>query len=187
MADQPDPLDDLLRPRPIPADDRLRQTVLFQTTRLLRRRRIRKRLLLALAMAACYAAGVLTMRFAMPPATPANPNIPGQVRVPRQRKPVSDASQKRSHYRRPATAPEDALALEWRAIDNAAKRAELYHRAGDRYLEESNDIPSALRCYRGALAAGARKDWKIRANDNWLMMIAKQEYQKEESDAQSGG
>jgi hypothetical protein len=188
---QPDDLDALLGPRPAPDDDPLRQAVLLQTTRLLRRRRRLKRLALIAAMAACYVAGMLTMRWWTPPVTDAGRPPGGQERVrntSRRRPPAPKRSKPaRRKQRRQAAPPENALALEWRAIDSKKKRANLYRRAGDRYLEVDHDIASALRCYRGALAAGPKKDWEISTHDNWLMMIAKQELQKEQSDAQNGG
>jgi len=71
-------------------------------------------------------------------------------------------------------AKESALALEWRAIDNKKNRFQLYRRAGDLYLQD-NDVSSALRCYRGALTAAPARERTISVNDNWLLMIAKQE------------
>src|SRR5438105_9717433 len=44
--------------------------------------------------------------------------------------------------KRPAPAPEEAataLALEWQAIDSRDRRAELYRRAGDLYLDGDRD------------------------------------------------
>src|SRR5262245_63607479 len=67
----PDDVEAFLRPPPpFPGAERLRQSLLQETTRLVRRRRRLKRLALAGALAACYMAGVLTMRLGMASAPP---------------------------------------------------------------------------------------------------------------------
>jgi hypothetical protein len=202
-AMHPDAIDELLRPGPAPAGpDRLRQAVLLRTTALLRRRRRLRRLALAAALVACYLAGLWTARLGMtsaseedrfqaarehsggqrPKEPAASPRSPGA-----DRKPAGASSDKA-----PEPLPSDgkvssALALEWQAIDSPERRAELYRRAGDLYLQENNDVPSALRCYRGALAAGTEKDWTFSPDDNWLLAAAKQERQKETLHAKNGG
>jgi len=179
-----DPVDDLLRPPPPDAADPLRQALLLQTTRLLRRRRRAKHLAFAGVMAACYAAGMLTMRFWMPPLKPDKGMASRrQEKVPRQR---SVSPKKDREHNPPLSADESALSLEWRAVDNSKNRFELYRRAGDLYLQ-GNDVQSALRCYRGALAAAPARTRIISVSDNWLFMIAKQERQKEQTDAKNGG
>jgi hypothetical protein len=181
----------------------LRQAVLHRTTLLLRRGRRLKRFGLATGMAACYLAGILTMGLVLPVVsdTPSDRRDGGSLRIDqrpeRQRRgdePApsgkSPADQIREKERKPPTPVEDApsaVALEWQAIDNPSRRAELYRRAGDLYLAGSSDVRSALRCYRGALAAGSPRDWVISTNDNWLLMVAKQERQKEMSHAKNGG
>ena len=87
----------------------------------------------------------------------------------------------------PQTAPADtALALEWQAIDHKNKRFEFYRRAGDRYLEE-NDVQAAVRCYKGALAAGSTNERTISVKDNWLLMAIKEDWQKEKRNETNGG
>jgi hypothetical protein len=188
-ADKPCPIDDLLQPASSPAgDDALRPALLLRTTAILRRRRRLRQAAVVAALGTCYVAGILTMRLWTPAARPAgDPGIasrrgseekkraaPRHPAVPNTKKP--DPSEK----------PESPLALEWRAIDCPERRAELYRRAGNGYLE-ANDVASALRCYRGALAASAEKEWVISIDDNWLLMVAKQEKLKEKRDASNGG
>jgi hypothetical protein len=189
-ATTPDPLDDLLNPRPdAPCADPLRQILWSRTTGVLWRRRWLKRAAFAAALAACYVAGMLTMRLATTPARPnGDPKLANRRSKEGQEKQPLPRSPTRPERKNPDTSEmaESPLALEWQAIDSTNRRAELYRRAGDRYLEV-NDVPSALRCYRGALAAGSEKDWAISVHDNWLLMVAKQERLKEKSDAQSGG
>jgi hypothetical protein len=189
-ATPPDPLDDLLNPRPVPPGvDPLRQLLWSRTAAVLWRRRWLKRAAFAAALAACYVAGMLTMRLATTPARPpADPELANRRPKERQEKRALPRAPTPPDRKNPdmAEMAESPLALEWQAIDSANRRAELYRRAGDRYLE-ADDIPSALRCYRGALAAGSKKDWAISVHDNWLLMVAKQERQKEGRNAQNGG
>jgi hypothetical protein len=176
-----DPVDDLLRPPAPFAGDPLRQTLFLQTTRLLRRRRRWKRCAVVAVMAACYVAGVMTMRFWVPAAKPEKVTA---KRHPTQT-PRPPAPKKK---KQPASLPqveESALTLEWRAIDNPKDRFELYRRAGDLYLQD-NDVPSALRCYRGALDAAPARARVFSTHDNWLFMIAKEERQKEQTNAKIG-
>src|SRR5947207_9610940 len=66
----PDPLHDLLT-RPAPTEDAaLRQALLLQTTRVLRRRRYVRRFGQVALLAACYLAGVFTMHGWVTPAAP---------------------------------------------------------------------------------------------------------------------
>ncbi len=183
----PDDVDELLRPRPAAGNDPLRQVLLARTTAALRRRRRLRRLGLAAALAACYLAGMLTVRLGMSPASTDRPaaavakaDRPAKKEAP----PVRPAPRQREA---PAEAAPSALALEWQALDSDDRRFELYRRAGDRYLEESNDVESALRCYRGAYAAASEKERAVSVHDNWLLMAVKQERLKEKRDAQNGG
>ncbi len=150
----------------------LRQQVLAQTTRLLWRKRLRRRLFQVGALAACFFAGMLTMNGLMsgegrvasgenigrPPEAPA---VPSTTPAP----------------------PPSLLDLEWRAFDSRENRAALFFEVARRYLEEQNDYESALRCYRQALDAAPREGLAIRPDDNWFVMALKEARQKEENDA----
>jgi hypothetical protein len=182
---QPDAIEDLLKPPPVPENDPLRQALLARTTQRVRRRRRVKRVALIGAMAACYLAGVMTMRLWMPAAGADEGKKAEKPSSVEKRKAVVPAPEKRPQP--PAPAVVSAFELEWQAVDNSERRAELYRRAGDRYLEEDNDVESALRCYRGYLAVAPARDWIISTKDNWVLLVAKQERLKEKENAENGG
>jgi hypothetical protein len=189
MADTRDPqaddLDTLLGPRPVAADDPMRPLLLARTLQHLRGRRRWKRLALVAAMAACYLAGVLTVGLWAPAAGADRGKEAEPPSVVEEKRTVVPAPEKRSAP--PAPAVVSAFELEWQAVDNSERRAELYRRAGDRYLEEANDVESALRCYRGYLAAAPPQDWTISTKDNWVLLVAKQDHLKEKDHADKGG
>ena len=163
---EPDPCAELLRPAPAPPDDLFREALLRRTRRVLRRRLWVRRAGHAVALAACFAAGLFTGRLGNEP-----------VPVPETRpavQPHADAG--------PGPAPPPVV-LEWQAADSNEPRADLYLRAGDRYLEEDADYQSALRCYRGALDAGSDRDLAIAPDDSWLLMVLKDARQKEKRHA----
>jgi hypothetical protein len=80
-----------------------------------------------------------------------------------------------------------ALALEWQAAENPDRSVELNRRAGDRYLDEENDLESALRCYRRFLAGCAEQDLEISPNDNWLLVTLKTARLEGRRNAKSNG
>ena len=165
---------------PTDAPAALRPALLAGTTRVLRRRRWRRRAGGAAAAAACYLAGVLTMQFAAPAGAPPRPESAHQPSPPALPEPPAVVAG--------AVVPEDdsALALEWRAFESVERRAELYRRAGDRYLGLEGDMQSALRCYRQALDANPEASWMISPTDNWLLVALKEARQKEKSHARNG-
>ena len=178
MDPKADPLDDLLRPPAEPPAEPLRRRLLEETTAVLRRgRRIRWAALIS-SWAACFAVGAAAMLLwqnlgsrieEKPPvtknSTEPKPEIPNLNPEPPKEKPVS--------------AEATALAKEWEAFDSTKNRAALFFEAGDRYLAESNDTASAIRCYRQALAAARPEELAIRPDDNWLVLFLKQSRLKE--------
>jgi hypothetical protein len=168
---EPDPLDELLAP-PLPGDNvALRQGLWEQTSQVLRRRRRLRGLARAAALAACYVAGLFT----------------AHGLAPRQPDPPPAADARRDGAPRPpapAPAPgaSTAYALEWQAFDSPDRGAELYRRAGDRYLSDEADPAAALRCYGNALGAGPA-DLSISGEDSWLLMAIKDARQRERHDA----
>src|SRR5262249_49084327 len=82
-----------------------------------------------------------------------------------------------------ADAKLSALALEWQAVENPARRAELFRRAGDLYLGQENDLESAVRCYKNALNAGSEKDLEIGPQDTWLLISLKNARREEKRHA----
>jgi hypothetical protein len=157
-------------------NEKLRQVIQQQTLGVLRRRRWLRRGGWLAGLAACYAAGILTMRL-WP-----RPEVGNQVAIAPQENAVGQSSMAppASEPRNPTMAqpPETALALEWKALDSIEKRPDLFRLAGDKYLEDNN-IESATRCYRGALDNASDQDLKISVNDNWLLMSLKQAKQEE--------
>src|SRR6516164_8536451 len=124
--------EDLLAAPPVAAADQLRKALWRQTTGVLRRRRWRRRVGLAAALAACYGAGLLTMKW-----LPGPPVVgPGEVATQGPEPAPRPAPEPSAPATEPAPAP-SPLALEWQAIDSKEKRPDLFRAAGDRYLEEA--------------------------------------------------
>jgi anti-sigma factor RsiW len=136
---------------------------LAETTRRLPRRRWLRRAGLAAALAACYAAGLLTMHLLTP--APAR-GLP-EERTPEPAPPA-------------VAATTDPAALA-QAADPG--RVAALRRAGDHYLTEEIDPEAALRCYARALDAGSADDAKFSPEDNWLLMAIKIAREKEAHDA----
>jgi hypothetical protein len=171
MAQEPDPIEELLAPSAAPPDtSALRQDLLARTRRDLRMQRSARRLAWAAALAACYGAGLLTMRWFM---TPARPPEPAPLARQEEKTPIAQAAKQ-------------AVALEWEAVDRPDQQAALYRQAGDRYLTEEGDIAAALRCYGNALDSGTPEDLTTSSTDNWLLMAIKDARKKEKHDAKDG-
>jgi hypothetical protein len=181
-----DPLEDWLvgQPALTPPGD-LEQAVLRRTQSVLRRRRWLRRTASVAALAACYVAGLLTIKV-LPSPQPAVPTV--IVRTDQEPKPPitlprEDAAPPKS----PSALPASPLALEWQAVDSREKRPDLYRQAGDRYLQENGDVQSAVRCYRNMLEAAPEEAAAISADDNWLLMALKDAKQKEKRRGKSDG
>lgn len=186
-------------PRLAGGNDALRQQILVRTTRVLRRRRRLRHLGFAAIVAMSYAAGLATVWLAAPwhagnrqetargavqPADePDEP--PGSTRRFTAVQPDTPAP--------PVVAPDETPPASAAALERLAaavsedQRAIVYRRAGDRYLEENNDLPSALRCYRLFLDAGSEEDLTISAKDTWLLMTLKDARLKEKQNAKVDG
>jgi hypothetical protein len=162
------------------ANPQLREMLLARTTSVLRRRRWRRRVSIAGALAASFLAGMVTMRFALPANDPPQPDLAHQPAPSVQSPALAEAKAPAAPQR------ESVLELEWRAFESADKRAELYRQAGDRYLLEHRDVQSALRCYRQALDAGTAESLTISASDNWLLIALKEARQKEKNHDRNG-
>jgi hypothetical protein len=161
--------DDLLAPPAPPSDlTPLREQILRHTTRRLRIRRYLRRVAFATALAACWAGGMLTMRWLSPMAPPALPIVQTQSA------PVEP---------QPEAPP--ALTLEWQAFDSKEKQAELYRTAAAAYLNEEHDPLSAVRCYGQALDAAPEQTQTISTDDDWLLMAIKDARKKEKNHAKT--
>jgi hypothetical protein len=167
MSD-PDFCDDLLAPPTTGDVSPLQRGLLERTTRALRRRHWLRRLGWAAALAACYAAGVLTM--ALRP-TPPSPVPPRPVDPPTTAGPSKPS----------------AVDLEWTALEDPDLQPAPYRQAGDRYLTEEADLQAALRCYGAALDRGGAAALAVDCDDSWLMILIKDAREKEKTDAKSGG
>jgi hypothetical protein len=174
-----DALDDFLG-RPVPrASDELRRTVLEKTTRVVRGQRRRK--LLAAVIAVVAACVLFAISGYLLFSGRREPNV---VRD----EPAPAPSPKPSPIIAP---PAPALAADTPApvLERAGEmgrpevRAELYRRAGDRYLEESADAEAALRCYTQALDDASRDDLNVSSSDSWLLMALKMDRRKEKRNA----
>jgi hypothetical protein len=176
FAGEPDPLEGMLAAPPLPANALLRQELLTRTARALRRRRRGRQLAWAAALAASYAAGLLTMRWAQKPVEVSRaPDVMlSQNQLPRPKGVFP-----------PADEPgKSALRKEWEAVESG--RAALFRQAGDLYLGEEGDLQAAVRCYGNALSVGAEVDLTISPQDNWLLMAIKDARQKEKRNAKNG-
>ena len=159
-----------------PGPPALRQSILAQTTRALRRRRLVRRLAQAGALAACFLAGMGTMSLVSP--------APMGEKPPEPR--IAKAEKKADLAIAPppvkAEAAPSIVDMEWRAFDSRDNRAALFFDVAQRYFDQS-DFESALRCYRQAFDAAPREGLTIHPDDNWLVMALKEARQKEDNNA----
>ena len=168
---RPDPLDALLGVPVAPDRRELRQSLLAETQRLLRRRVRWQHCGRAAVLAACYGAGIVTVRL-----------VPSSTHVTH----VPVAADPRGSESAAVTArgePEAPLSPE--ALERLGETAEREHRAryfrlaGARY-EQSGDLQSAARCYGHFLNAGTENDLAVSASDDsWLLMALKSDREKE--------
>jgi hypothetical protein len=162
-----DPLDDLLALRPAPAEDgKLRAAIWLRSTAVLRRRRRLKQLGWAVGLAACFVAGMVTMRWLAPPAAAAQVV---EVVVPRPEPPKE----------LPPPLVLSAAAVENLALDSTDHRSELYRLASELYRKEG-DLASWVRCKDNALEAGKNEDLTVSPGDDFITIALKQERQKKE-------
>jgi hypothetical protein len=181
-----DPIDQFLESNVAgPAPPGLQEAVLAKTMRVVRRRRLRRRLAWAGAMAACFLTGVATVIGWQSLEGPARPIEKQEiVAANRHGEPTPPAGSPDAILRSlMLPARPSALELEWQAFDSRDNRATLFFEVARRYLEEEHDYDSALRCYRQALDAARAEELAIRPDDNWLVMALKEARQKENNDA----
>ncbi|MGE3807066.1 MAG: hypothetical protein AB7K24_20575 [Gemmataceae bacterium] len=160
-----------------PPDD----AILEATLRVLRGRRRWRRGLQAAALAASFATGMLVMHaWFLPPEEPKPPAIahrPDPLPPPPQPQP-------RPEPERRATAPAPDPSLPPAMLERLAELADADARAAH-YLvagkahERQGDLPAALRCYRRALEPGGGIDLAIVEGDTYLIMVLKNNLQKE--------
>jgi hypothetical protein len=188
MNDIPDPVpspaDELLASLvPLPINAALEEALRQQTTGVVRRRRWLRRCAFAVALAACYAAGLLTMHW-LPPTSSRQESVPE-----RSSELASSAAASKAAPDVPNAATDDAppVALEWQALDNPSGSPALLRVAGDRYLQETGDLASAVRCYRNLLDEESGAEPTISTDDSWLLMALKEAKQREKRYAKNDG
>jgi hypothetical protein len=180
--DPSDPVDEFLREGiSVPYDVPFRDVLLRQTSRVLWRRRWRRRLVHAGAIAASFLLGAACMQL-WSPATPAErpAAIHSQAQAPAPTVQPKEQT------------PEVALGIaavvkEWKAFDDRKQQRELYRQAGDLYFYTNQDYESALRCYTQALDAASDQDLAVSPDDNWLLIALKEARLKEKNDARNDG
>jgi hypothetical protein len=159
------------------ADSALREKVLARTTGVLRAQRRMKRVGAVAALAGCYLAGMLTMSL-LRSASSQLVSAPGSAAGLTAQNVVHGDSNTALPVTRPLLRPEDD-GLFPGAGPTAMTVAKIspydrLRRAGDRQLEDENDIAAAARTYRRALQFASPSERGIVPDkDTWLLMAMK--------------
>ncbi len=166
----PETLDDFLDHPPQPAEPAgLRGRVLAQAAPILRRRRIVRRVSWAAGTLAASIVLFALWSWTQQEAPKSRENPPPMVQ---QKPPPAPPVEEKKEPEVPMMPL--AVALEWKAFDAAEKeRAKLYVLAGNRYLDEHQDMTSALRCYRQALDTADAPMREVQPDDSWLLTALK--------------
>jgi hypothetical protein len=175
MSKANDPLDDFLREPPALAIDDSRKKAVFEQTRLLLTRRAGGRWPLAIGVAAAIALAFVSGYFVARSQYQAVLSVPDLVE-----RDVPEAPEIAPEPQI-VQAPPNPRALEWSAFDadHDRDRVRLYFQAGDLYLNQQNDVQSALRCYQQAIHYCDASELEIDASDNWLVLALKRDHRKE--------
>jgi hypothetical protein len=180
MFSDDDPLKDLLDPAAVPhASDNerpvVRESVLTQTTSVIRFRRRMRRVGAIAALAGCYLAGVLTMSvWRSANQHPAAPGSAGGFAT--RIEPKAESGDGQWAPARPLIRPEDDGVIPGPRQAQVVKFSpyDRLRRAGDRQLEDENDIAAAARTYRRALTVASPAEMNIFPDqDTWLLMAMK--------------
>jgi hypothetical protein len=166
-----DPLDELLTPPSAPEDGtKLRQALLARSTDVLRRRRRLRQVAGVGALAACFLAGMATMRW-FPPA-------PVVQIVYREAEPHTEPTPQLNND----NPSETAVAVENRALDatDRRERGELYRKAAELY-RSNGDYANWVRCKGNALDEGTSEDLIVTPDYDSITIVMKRERQKKES------
>lgn len=170
-------------------DPHFRDRLMERTTQVIRGRRRMRRIGGMLGMAACYLAGLATMRV-LTPNRPANEPSQLAQAQPAAIVPSNDettpVAEEFTEERPPADLPAEILErLAEISPDDTFRN--MYRQAGDRYMKETGDLAAALRCYRRALKSASPGALVIGENDNWLFASLKQSKLEEYQHANNGG
>ena len=179
-------VDDLLSIE-APADvDRLRLPLLTQTTSVVRRRRVIRRLGLAAALAGCYLAGMVTVWGSVAASTPRDAAF--ERHSTPEAKP-DEGSQPAPQRPGPPSVrrPRPAQPRDGRQVVAARADYRQIQRVSDRYLNEEGDILKALHYYTRALDQATPDEREISLeSDSWLLMALKEARRKEHSNENGG-
>jgi hypothetical protein len=184
---KPEPLamDDLLAGLvPLPVNSGLQEALRKRTTGLVRRRRWLRRGGFATALAACYVAGLLTMNW-LPSLRSLDPNSRSEHASEAATSGLGSGAG--SGPEKMASDNASPLALEWQALESPSRSPALFRAAGDRYLTETGDVGSAVRCYRKLLEEEGGAEPTISSDDSWLLMALKEAKQREKRYAKNDG
>lgn len=147
----------------------LREAVLAQTTRVIRRRRWVRRGAIGTALVLCYVAGLGTMRAWMNVSPATEPIlIAAAPEEPDENAPkvVAESTNVQTENKHVASEPERPR----------RSRFDIICEMSDRYLYRDADTDAAIRGYRRALRIATPEELEIRPQkDSWLLMALKQE------------
>jgi hypothetical protein len=165
---EPDDLRAVLGPRPPgTGEERVRQEVLRNTTRRVRRRLLARRVRAVLAGVVVFGVGG-AVGWALKPAPGLDSSHQTIVQSP-------SPSPRPSPSPSPSPPPLELAEVELRAEQavDPAEAARLYRLAGDRYLTDRSDFAQAARCYRLHLFAAGPEGRAVRGDDSWLLISLK--------------
>jgi len=153
-----DELDDMLKPREVPAAPAERQAQLLTCTMTqLKRTRQFSQVKVGALWVAVFLVGVSLGWLGLQ-------REPEQLAI--QTAPQASASEI------PPLLTAAQIELQAEKSDDPVQTAQLYRQAGDRFLE-AQDLRSALRCYRIHLNEGGPDVRAVLASDSWLLMNLK--------------
>ena len=182
-----DSVDNLLTVRGPLRGDRVRGQVLAQTTSVVRRRCVVRRLGWAAGLAVCYLAGIMTVWGWAAASIPRDATVieqpapldakPGEGIRPAPEQPRSPGVRRP----RPARPPHSGQ------VGIARAGFEQIRQVSDRYLYEQGDIAKALHYYTRALDQATPDQREISlAQDSWLLMALKEARRKEHPNENGG-
>ena len=167
--------------------DRVRLPLLAQTTSIVRRRRVIRRLGLAASLAGCYLAGIVTVWGWVAASIPRDATAIEQHAAP-DAKPDEGGLPAPERPRSPdVRRPRPAQPRDGRQV--VAERADFgqIRRVSDRYLYEEGDIVKALHYYTRALDQATPDEREISLEtDSWLLMALKEARRKEHPNEDGG-
>jgi len=160
-----DDLERLLTPTDVESDSAMPPALLAATTGLISRRRWHVPMIATTAAMAIFAAGLAVGWFAKPTPEPIIVFLPAPVEPPlppAEPKPEPEAE---------LTAGK--LEVKAELSDDPSEVADLYRRAGDKYLNDERAPDEAARCYARYLRTTGPKGLAIDKSDSWLLMELK--------------